>query len=465
MNKDKYIEIFKKTGALLEGHFVLTSGRHSSSYFQCAKVLQYPQYLSQFSKEIIKELSTELEVDKVISPAVGGIVLGTEVGRLLNKPTIFAERMNGQMSLRRGFKIDKNEKILVVEDVITTGGSVKEVIDVAHKNHGQVVGVGIIVDRSNGQVKIHENQILNAEEKILEIEYIEFNNLVRKIQTKIDIIQKNASCIAYLDCLLSFSHCADELSYVKPIINDKNKFYVKNSRHPVIEHTLDDGKHYIPNDIELNDEDHQILMITGPNMSGKSAILRQVALIAILAQIGSYVPATELEMGFFDRIFTRVGASDNISQGESTFMVEMLESASIVNNISDKSLVVLDEIGRGTSTYDGISIAWGITQFLHENINRPKTLFATHYHELNMMADKFKRIKNYNVQVKETSKDVIFLRKLIPGGSAHSFGIHVAKMAGMPEKIINISKKILKKLEKSHSEKISLMLMKILTYN
>ncbi len=303
------------------------------------------------------------------------------------------------------------------------------------------------------ELKIHENQILNAEEKILEIEYMEFNNLVRKIQTKIDIIQKNASCIAYLDCLLSFSHCADELSYVKPIINDKNKFYVKNSRHPVIEHTLDDGKHYIPNDIELNDEDHQILMITGPNMSGKSAILRQVALIAILAQIGSYVPATELEMGFFDRIFTRVGASDNISQGESTFMVEMLESASIVNNISDKSLVVLDEIGRGTSTYDGISIAWGITQFLHENINRPKTLFATHYHELNMMADKFKRIKNYNVQVKETSKDVIFLRKLIPGGSAHSFGIHVAKMAGMPEKIINISKKILKKLEKSHSEK------------
>ena len=303
------------------------------------------------------------------------------------------------------------------------------------------------------ELKIHENKILNAEEKILEIEFTEFNNLIRKIQNKIDIIQKNATCIAYLDCLLSFSHCADELSYVYPTINNKSKFYVKNSRHPVIEHTLDEGKHYIPNDIELNDQDHQILMITGPNMSGKSAILRQVALIAILAQIGSFVPATELKMGFFDRIFTRVGASDNISQGESTFMVEMLESASIVNNISDKSLVILDEIGRGTSTYDGISIAWGITQFLHENINKPKTLFATHYHELNMMADKFKRIKNYNVQVKETNKDVIFLRKLIPGGSAHSFGIHVAKMAGMPDKIINISKKILKKLEKSHNKK------------
>ena len=196
------------------------------------------------------------------------------------------------------------------------------------------------------ELKIHEDKILNAEEKILEIEFMEFNNLIRKIQNKIDIIQKNASCIAYLDCLLSFSQCADELSYVKPTINNKSKFYVKNSRHPVIEHTLDDGKHYIPNDIELNDQDHQILMITGPNMSGKSAILRQVALIAILAQIGSFVPATELEMGFFDRIFTRVGASDNISQGESTFMVEMLESASIVNNISDKSLVILDEIGR-----------------------------------------------------------------------------------------------------------------------
>jgi len=218
----------------------------------------------------------------------------------------------------------------------------------------------------------------------------------------------------------------------------------------VIEHSLEETKSYIPNDIKLNRDNQQILMITGPNMSGKSAILRQTAIITILAQIGSFVPASKLKMGFVDKIFTRVGASDNISQGESTFMVEMLEAASIVNNISDRSLVLLDEIGRGTSTYDGISIAWGITQFLHENIHKPKTLFATHYHELNMMTESFKRIKNYNVQVKETSSDVIFLRKLIQGGSAHSFGIHVAKMAGMPEKIINISKNVLKKLEKSH---------------
>ena len=234
------------------------------------------------------------------------------------------------------------------------------------------------------------------------------------------------------------------------MINNGHDFEVYDSRHPVIEHSLDETKSYIPNDIILNKKNQQILMITGPNMSGKSAILRQTALITILAQIGSFVPASKLKMGYIDKIFTRVGASDNISQGESTFMIEMLESASIVNNISDRSLILLDEIGRGTSTYDGISIAWGITQFIHDHNHKPITLFATHYHELNMMSETFKRIKNYNVQVKETSSDVIFLRKLVRGGSAHSFGIHVAKMAGIPDKIINISKNVLKKLEKSH---------------
>ena len=303
------------------------------------------------------------------------------------------------------------------------------------------------------ELKEYESKILNAEENIAILENKEYNNLIKKIIPHISGIQNNAAKVAYLDCLISFAETATLNDYTKPAVNKSYDFEVYDSRHPVIEHSLEETKSYIPNDIKLNRDNQQILMITGPNMSGKSAILRQTAIITILAQIGSFVPASKLKMGFVDKIFTRVGASDNISQGESTFMVEMLESASIVNNISDKSLVVLDEIGRGTSTYDGISIAWGITQFLHENINRPKTLFATHYHELNMMADKFKRIKNYNVQVKETSKDVIFLRKLIPGGSAHSFGIHVAKMAGMPEKIINISKKILKKLEKSHSEK------------
>ena len=300
------------------------------------------------------------------------------------------------------------------------------------------------------ELKEYESKILNAEENIIVLENKEFNNLIKKIIPHISGIQNNAAKVAYLDCLISFAETATLNDYTKPAVNKSYYFEVYDSRHPVIEHSLEETKSYIPNDIKLNRDNQQILMITGPNMSGKSAILRQTAIITILAQIGSFVPASKLKMGFVDKIFTRVGASDNISQGESTFMVEMLEAASIVNNISDRSLVLLDEIGRGTSTYDGISIAWGITQFLHENIHKPKTLFATHYHELNMMTESFKRIKNYNVQVKETSSDVIFLRKLIQGGSAHSFGIHVAKMAGMPEKIINISKNVLKKLEKSH---------------
>ena len=300
------------------------------------------------------------------------------------------------------------------------------------------------------ELKEYESKILNAEENIIVLENKEFNNLIKKIIPHISKIQNNAAKVAYLDCLISFAETATLNDYTKPEVNKSYDFEVYDSRHPVIEHSLEETKSYIPNDIKLNRDNQQILMITGPNMSGKSAILRQTAIITILAQIGSFVPASKLKMGFVDKIFTRVGASDNISQGESTFMVEMLEAASIVNNISDRSLVLLDEIGRGTSTYDGISIAWGITQFLHENIHKPKTLFATHYHELNMMTESFKRIKNYNVQVKETSSDVIFLRKLIQGGSAHSFGIHVAKMAGMPEKIINISKNVLKKLEKSH---------------
>ena len=300
------------------------------------------------------------------------------------------------------------------------------------------------------ELKEYESKILNAEENIIVLENKEFNNLIKKIIPHISGIQNNAAKVAYLDCLISFAETATLNDYTKPEVNKSYDFEVYDSRHPVIEHSLEETKSYIPNDIKLNRDNQQILMITGPNMSGKSAILRQTAIITILAQIGSFVPASKLKMGYVDKIFTRVGASDNISQGESTFMVEMLEAASIVNNISDRSLVLLDEIGRGTSTYDGISIAWGITQFLHENIHKPKTLFATHYHELNMMTESFKRIKNYNVQVKETSSDVIFLRKLIQGGSAHSFGIHVAKMAGMPEKIINISKNVLKKLEKSH---------------
>ena len=302
------------------------------------------------------------------------------------------------------------------------------------------------------ELKEYESKILIAEEKIKEIEVIEFNKVLAKLIPHISNLQDIAKIVAYSDCLLSFSETSKAYNYSKPIIDESDNFEVIDGRHPVIEHTLEESKSYIPNDIRINKTDQQILMITGPNMSGKSAILRQTALISILAQMGSFVPAKKLKMGFFDKIFTRVGASDNISQGESTFMVEMLEAASIVNNLSNRSLILLDEIGRGTSTYDGISIAWAITQFVHDHSTKAKTLFATHYHELNMMCDKFKRVKNFSIQIKETEKDIIFLRKLIPGGSAHSFGIHVAKMAGMPSEIIKISKNILKSLEKSHRE-------------
>jgi len=302
------------------------------------------------------------------------------------------------------------------------------------------------------ELKAYESKILIAEEKIKEIELIEFNKVLAKLIPHISNLQDIAKIVAYSDCLLSFSETSKAYNYSKPIIDESDNFEVIDGRHPVIEHTLEESKSYIPNDIRINKTDQQILMITGPNMSGKSAILRQTALISILAQMGSFVPAKKLKMGFFDKIFTRVGASDNISQGESTFMVEMLEAASIVNNLSNRSLILLDEIGRGTSTYDGISIAWAITQFVHDHYTKAKTLFATHYHELNMMCDKFKRVKNFSIQIKETEKDIIFLRKLIPGGSAHSFGIHVAKMAGMPSEIIKISKNILKSLEKSHRE-------------
>ena len=302
------------------------------------------------------------------------------------------------------------------------------------------------------ELKEYESKILIAEEKIKEIEIIEFNKVLAKLIPHISNLQDIAKIVAYSDCLLSFAETSKAYNYSKPIIDESDNFEVIDGRHPVIEHTLEESKSYIPNDIRINKTDQQILMITGPNMSGKSAILRQTALISILAQMGSFVPAKKLKMGFFDKIFTRVGASDNISQGESTFMVEMLEAASIVNNLSNRSLILLDEIGRGTSTYDGISIAWAITQFVHDHYTKAKTLFATHYHELNMMCDKFKRVKNFNIQIKETEKDIIFLRKLIPGGSAHSFGIHVAKMAGMPSEIIKISKNILKSLEKSHRE-------------
>ena len=306
------------------------------------------------------------------------------------------------------------------------------------------------------ELKNYEEKILGAEEKIAAIELRLYEELVRDMAEFILPIQQNASVVAYLDCLLSFSFLAKSHNYIKPILNDGFAINIKEGRHPVIEKQLPLGEEYVSNSVYLDNETQQLMMITGPNMSGKSALLRQTALIVLLAQMGCFVPALSAEIGIIDKIFTRVGASDNISSGESTFMVEMNETASIVNNLSNRSLVLLDEIGRGTSTYDGISIAWAIAEYIHQHPkNKAKTLFATHYHELNEMANHFSRIKNFNVSVKEQNNKIIFLRKLAEGGSEHSFGIHVARLAGMPKQVVDRASDILVKLEKNHEAELS----------
>ena len=301
------------------------------------------------------------------------------------------------------------------------------------------------------ELKEYEDKILGAQDKIQTLEAKLYTDLVNYLRSYIQPIQLNAFLLAQIDCLLSFSKISEKYNYCRPQINDSLVIDIKEGRHPVIEVQLPAEESYVPNDIYLNNEEQQIIMITGPNMSGKSAVLRQTALIILMAQMGCFVPAKSATIGLVDKIFTRVGASDNISSGESTFMVEMNETANIVNNISNRSLILLDEIGRGTSTYDGISIAWSIAEYLH---NHPKftakTLFATHYHELNELAEKYPRIKNFNISTKELKNKVLFLRKLVPGGSKHSFGIHVAKMAGMPKEIVNRANEILKQLEKKH---------------
>ena len=302
------------------------------------------------------------------------------------------------------------------------------------------------------ELKEYETQILGAEEKILAIENQLFIDLIQEIITKLLPIQQTAKAIAFLDVLSTFAEIAEKYSYTKPTLNDGFDLKIKEGRHAVIEQQLPLGEQYVSNNVELNQVDQQIIMITGPNMSGKSALLRQTALIVLMAQIGSFVPASYAEIGIIDKVFTRVGASDNISSGESTFMVEMNETSSILNNISERSLILLDEIGRGTSTYDGISIAWAIAEFLHQSKMKPKTLFATHYHELNEMTKSMERIKNFNVSIKETKDTILFLRKLVPGGSEHSFGIHVAKMAGMPKVVVNRANDVLKVLEQSKSD-------------
>ena len=303
------------------------------------------------------------------------------------------------------------------------------------------------------ELKEYESKILGAEQMIMDLEIKIFDDLLTSCQLSINEIQNNSMILAKLDCLLSFSVLSISKNYIRPEIDDSFDIEIINGKHPVIESQLPIDKPYIPNSIQLNKKSQQIIMITGPNMSGKSAILRQTAIICLLAQIGCFVPAEKLKMGIIDKIFTRVGASDNISMGESTFMVEMNETALILNNISERSLILLDEIGRGTSTYDGISIAWSISEYLHQHHSKPKTLFATHYHELNQMENSFERIKNFNVSIKEENNHILFLRKLIPGSSEHSFGIHVAKMAGMPKDVLDRANDMLKQLEQSRSSK------------
>jgi len=303
------------------------------------------------------------------------------------------------------------------------------------------------------ELKKYEEKILGAEEKILDLETKLFNELVLAITEYIPIIQLDAMIVARLDCLQSFALIAVENHYVRPLLEDSMILDISDGRHPVIEKQLPAGESYVPNDLVLNSDDQQIIILTGPNMSGKSALLRQTALIVLMAQVGCYVPASAARIGIIDKIFTRVGASDNISLGESTFMVEMNETASILNNLSERSLILLDEIGRGTSTYDGISIAWAMVEYLHENKLRAKTLFATHYHELNEMENSFSRVRNYNVSIKDMNNKIIFLRKLKRGGSEHSFGIHVAKIAGMPRSVVNRAGEILKELEQSSEKK------------
>ena len=302
------------------------------------------------------------------------------------------------------------------------------------------------------ELKEYESQILGAEEKIVQLEHLLYKKIEEQVLVHMDTIQNNSKTIAEIDCAVGLSELAIAENYTKPIINEDFAINIQEGRHPVIEKSLPLGEKYIPNDIFLDRDTQQIMMVTGPNMSGKSAVLRQTSIICLLAQIGSFVPAKHAEIGVLDRIFTRVGASDNISAGESTFMVEMNESANILNNITERSLILLDEIGRGTSTYDGISIAWAIAEYLHQHPTQPKTLFATHYHELNEMQNSFSRIKNYHIAIQENKNNVIFLRKLVAGGSEHSFGIYVAKLAGMPTKVVNRAKEILKTLENSRSQ-------------
>ena len=398
-------------------------------------------------------------INKIIS------VLNPEAPFVINKGNVINENVNSELDNLRSIKKSGNTYLneMLEREKLSTGISSLKIsfnnvfgyyLEVRNTHKDKVPSDWIrkqtLVSAERyitEELKQYEQQIISADSKIIEIENSLYKNLLNEISAYINQLQINAKVIAELDCLFSFSKIAQTNRYTKPNINNSSDLVIKKGRHPVIEQQLSDDEFYVPNDVILNKDNQQIMMITGPNMSGKSALLRQTALIVLMAQIGSFVPADSAQIGIVDKIFTRVGASDNISMGESTFMVEMNETASILNNLSEKSLILLDEIGRGTSTYDGVSIAWSISEYLHNHKTKPKTLFATHYHELNEMESHFDRIKNYNVSVKEINNNIVFIREIKPGGTEHSFGIQVAKMAGMPKKILDDANIMLKELE------------------
>ncbi|SIQ28042.1 DNA mismatch repair protein MutS [Chryseobacterium sp. RU33C] len=406
-------------------------------------------------EELIKFLQNHLNEELPVSIAKGNIIkegVSEELDRLRNlqsKGRGFLDEMCQREIERTGItslKIDFNNVFGYYIEVRNTHKD--KVPDDWVRKQTLVNAERYITE----ELKEYENQILGAEEKIGVLETSLYRNVCAETMVYIDQIQGNSNIIAQLDVAAGLSELAVSESYTRPVLNDGYAIDLKEARHPIIENALPLGEKYIPNDIFLNKDSQQIIMVTGPNMAGKSAILRQTAIVCLLAQIGSFVPAKHAEIGLLDKIFTRVGATDNISAGESTFMVEMNEAANILNNISERSLILLDEIGRGTSTYDGVSIAWAIAEYLHQHPTQAKTLFATHYHELNEMTVNFERVKNFHVSIQENKGNIIFLRKLVPGGSEHSFGIHVAKLAGMPAKVVNRANEILKTLEASRTQ-------------
>ena len=471
-----YDQIARHLGAMVDIERIVakiaTQKISPRALVQLAKSLdeidQIKIYLSDHSSKVLKERAKGFLEGKPITSLIQSM-LNPEAPVLLSKGKVIADGVNSELDeLRELLRSGKAhlDKMLERESERTQIPSLKIAfnnvfgyyIEVRNTHKDKVpedwIRKQTLVNAERyitEELKEYETKILGAEDKIKSIESRLYMELLIALQDHIDPLKVNARQVARLDVLWCFAALAIKHNYTRPVFSNHTVLEVKEGRHPVIEHQLPPGTPFIANDLLLDPETQQIIMITGPNMSGKSAILRQTALLVLMAQMGSFVPAASLRTGVMDKIFTRVGASDNISMGESTFMVEMNETASILNNITENSLVLLDEIGRGTSTYDGISIAWAIAEFLHEHPAKPKVLFATHYHELNEMTHDFPRIKNFNVSVKELEDKVLFLRKLVPGGSAHSFGIHVAKMAGMPEFVIRRASQKLKGLEKSHS--------------